>query len=55
LTESETNFNQWHGEIQSSVGDLGQVLMDVIPALEELIGEQPDVVFYGPRLLPSLV
>jgi PAS domain S-box-containing protein len=43
LTEPETSFNQWQGEIQSSVGDLGQVLIDFIPALEELIGTQPHI------------
>ena len=43
LTEPEENFNVWQGEIQASVGDQGQVLIDVIPALEELIGSQPDV------------
>ena len=43
LAEPEKNFNKWQAEIQSAVGDLGQVLTDVIPALEDLIGAQPDV------------
>ena len=43
LAEPEKNFNQWQEKIQSAVGDLGRVLTDVIPALEELIGAQPEV------------
>ncbi|MCP4167280.1 MAG: serine/threonine-protein kinase PknK [Chloroflexi bacterium] len=43
LTEPDTNFDLWQREIQASVGDLGQVLIDVVPTLEELIGTQPDI------------
>ena len=43
LAEPEKNFKKWQAKIQSAVGDLGQVLTDVIPALEDLIGAQPDV------------
>ena len=43
LAEPEKNFQKWQAEIQSAVGDLGQVLTDVMPALEDLIGAQPDV------------
>jgi PAS domain S-box-containing protein len=43
LTEPEKNFNKWRDKIQAAVGDLGKVLTGVIPAMEELIGSQPDV------------
>jgi predicted ATPase/tRNA A-37 threonylcarbamoyl transferase component Bud32 len=43
LVESESAFIRWQEEVQSFVGDLGQVLIEVMPALEELIGPQPDV------------
>ena len=43
LTEYESAFTQWQDEIQAALGDLGQVLIDVIPALEKLVGTQPDV------------
>jgi len=42
LAEPEKNFQKWQAEIQSAVGDLGQVLTDVMPALEDLIGAQPE-------------
>ena len=47
LAEPEKNFNEWPEKIQSAVGDLSQVLTAVIPALEELIGAQPDVLQLG--------
>ena len=43
LTEPERNFTKWRDKIQAAVGDLGKVLTEVIPALGELIGTQPDV------------
>ena len=43
LAEPEKNFQKWQAKIQSAVGDLGQVLTDVMPALEDLIGAQPNV------------
>ncbi|MHC4354144.1 MAG: ATP-binding protein, partial [Planctomycetota bacterium] len=46
LAEPEASYREWQDRIRSAVGDLGKVLTDMIPALEELIGAQPDV----PRL-----
>ncbi|MCK5086149.1 MAG: AAA family ATPase, partial [Melioribacteraceae bacterium] len=43
LAEPEENFIKWRDNIQSAVGDLGKVLTEVIPAMEELLGEQPDI------------
>ncbi|MEE8576594.1 MAG: AAA family ATPase, partial [candidate division Zixibacteria bacterium] len=43
LAEQESVFTLRQDEVQSAVGNLGQVLTDVIPALEGIIGAQPDV------------
>jgi hypothetical protein len=43
LTESETQLAQWKGRILKAVGSKGQILIDVIPSLEQIIGPQPPV------------
>ncbi|NEO39725.1 MAG: AAA family ATPase [Moorea sp. SIOASIH] len=43
LTASETTLNQWRQKILAAVGNNGQVLIDVIPDLERIIGKQPTV------------
>ncbi len=43
LAEPEDSFNKWREKIQSAVGKLGKVLIQVIPVMEELMGTQPDV------------
>jgi len=43
LAEPEKNFNEWQETIQSAVGALGKVLTEVMPALEKIIGAQPNV------------
>ncbi|MBD2616189.1 AAA family ATPase [Nostoc punctiforme FACHB-252] len=43
LTESETILKQWQAKILNAVGNNGQVLIDVIPNLKFVIGEQPPV------------
>ncbi|MGG6295570.1 ATP-binding protein [Leptolyngbya sp. AN02str] len=40
LSESDTQLNQWKQRILSAVGENGQVLIDVIPELEQIIGKQ---------------
>ncbi|MBD1828612.1 AAA family ATPase [Microcoleus vaginatus GB1-A2] len=49
LTESVTEVQQWQAQILSALGDNAQVIIDVIPELELLIGKQPAV----PELEPS--
>ncbi|MBD0263184.1 MAG: AAA family ATPase, partial [Tolypothrix sp. Co-bin9] len=44
LTETEAVLNQWREKILAAVGNNGQVLIDVIPNLERVIGTQPPVV-----------
>ena len=41
LSESEEQLQTWKTNILAAVGDNGQVLMDVIPELENIIGKQP--------------
>jgi predicted ATPase/tRNA A-37 threonylcarbamoyl transferase component Bud32 len=41
LSESDTQLVQWKEKILSALGDNGQVLIDVIPELEQIIGKQP--------------
>ncbi|WP_373525603.1 AAA family ATPase [Nostoc sp.] len=43
LTESESVLTQWQEKILAAVGNNGQVLIDVIPNLKLVIGEQPPV------------
>jgi predicted ATPase/signal transduction histidine kinase len=41
LSEADEQLMQWQTEILSAVGENGQVLLDVIPELEQIIGQQP--------------
>jgi PAS domain S-box-containing protein len=43
LSESDSQLAQWQTEILASLGENGQVLIDVIPELEHIIGKQPSV------------
>ncbi|MGB8700813.1 MAG: AAA family ATPase [Thermosynechococcaceae cyanobacterium] len=41
LTESDQNIKDWETKILEALGDNGQVLIEVLPELELLIGKQP--------------
>ncbi len=41
LSESDTQLQQWKSQILDAVGATGQVIIDVIPELERIIGQQP--------------
>ena len=41
LTETDAQLQQWKEKILSAVGENGQVMVDVIPELESIIGKQP--------------
>ncbi|TAG91503.1 MAG: GAF domain-containing protein [Oscillatoriales cyanobacterium] len=43
LTESSTRVQKWRVEILEALGENSQVIIDVIPELERLIGKQPEV------------
>ncbi|BAY92905.1 ATPase, histidine kinase-, DNA gyrase B-, and HSP90-like domain protein [Tolypothrix sp. PCC 7601] len=44
LSESDHQINNWKSRILAVVGENGQVLIDVIPELESIIGAQPPVI-----------
>jgi energy-coupling factor transporter ATP-binding protein EcfA2 len=41
LTEGETQLAQWKEKILTALGSNGQVIIDVIPKMERIIGQQP--------------
>ncbi|MHC5675572.1 ATP-binding sensor histidine kinase [Nostoc sp.] len=41
LTESDVQIQQWRNRILEAVGENGQVIIEVIPELSRIIGEQP--------------
>jgi serine/threonine protein kinase len=43
LSESDTQLEQWQKKILAAVGENGQVLIEVIPELEQMIGKQPAI------------
>ena len=43
LTESEAQLNQWRAKLLAAFGSNGQVIIDVIPEVELIIGKQPPV------------
>ncbi len=43
LSESDTQLQQWKNQILEAVGENGQVIIEVIPELEKIIGKQPAV------------
>lgn len=44
MSESETAVAQWKGEILTALGNSAQVIIDLIPELESIIGPQPPVI-----------
>ena len=48
LMESESQLAQWREELLTALGPNGQVIIDVIPELERIIGKQPTVPILGP-------
>ncbi|OKH37344.1 serine/threonine protein kinase [[Phormidium ambiguum] IAM M-71] len=44
LTESDGQIQQWKTKILEAVGENGQVIIEVIPELSRIIGEQPPAV-----------
>ncbi|BAY29257.1 multi-sensor signal transduction histidine kinase [Nostoc carneum NIES-2107] len=44
LTERDSQIEKWKNKILEAVGDNGQVIIDVIPELEEIIGKQPPAI-----------
>ncbi|MEG4300894.1 serine/threonine-protein kinase PknK, partial [Microcoleus sp. Pol11C1] len=44
LTESDAQIQQWKNQILEAVGENGQVIIEVIPELEIIIGQQPPAI-----------
>ncbi len=47
LTEGEAEIQTWKQKLLSALGDNGQVIIDVIPEVELIIGKQPPVAELG--------
>ncbi|MHC5675573.1 ATP-binding sensor histidine kinase [Nostoc sp.] len=43
LTESDAQIQQWKSQILAAIGENGQVIIQVIPELSRIIGQQPPV------------
>ncbi len=43
LSEKDTQLKQWQSQILAAVGENGQLLIEVIPELEQMIGKQPAI------------
>ncbi|MGP1386202.1 MAG: AAA family ATPase [Thainema sp.] len=48
LTEPPQRIGQWRLQLEAALGVNGQVIIDVIPEVERIIGEQPAVPSLGP-------
>jgi predicted ATPase/signal transduction histidine kinase len=48
LTESDAQVTQWQNKIIAAVGNDGAVITDVVPELEFIIGQQPEVAHLPP-------
>ncbi|MEH1784681.1 MAG: AAA family ATPase [Nostoc sp.] len=47
LTESEAQIQKWKDKLLTALGENGQVIIDVIPEVELIIGQQPPVTQLG--------
>jgi len=43
LVETDTQILQWKDKILAALGEQAQVIIDVIPTLEQIIGKQPEI------------
>ncbi|MGG6263691.1 trifunctional serine/threonine-protein kinase/ATP-binding protein/sensor histidine kinase [Leptolyngbya sp. AN03gr2] len=48
LTESEAQLRDWREKLAIALGSNGQVIIDVIPELEQIIGKQPEIAALNP-------
>ncbi len=48
LTESEAQLTYWKDKLLTALGPNGQVIIDVIPEIELIIGKQPTIPILGP-------
>lgn len=48
LMEDDVSLQQWRGRLEAALGANGQVMTDIMPLLERLIGPQPEVMDLPP-------
>jgi predicted ATPase len=48
LTESQKSLSDWAQRLRGALGEEARVLLDPLPELRHVIGEQPDVIELGP-------
>jgi len=48
LCENEESLAAWHSKIKTELGDLAQLMVDMIPALEHTVGKCPPVIALNP-------
>ncbi len=48
LTETSEQLHEWQEKLQAALGENAQVIIDVIPELEQIIGPQPTAPDLGP-------
>ncbi|MGK7954185.1 MAG: AAA family ATPase [Crocosphaera sp.] len=49
LTESNQNIGKWRNKLLTALGVNGQIIIDVIPEIEQIIGSQPQVIPLEPK------
>ncbi|GGA29746.1 AAA family ATPase [Okeania sp. KiyG1] len=49
LSESEAKLHEWRNKLLAAFGTNGQILIDVIPELELIVGTQPKIQELGPN------
>ena len=49
LTEGDERITAWKNNILEALGPNGRIITDVIPNVEHIIGEQPEVPQLGPE------
>ncbi|MBN2007031.1 MAG: AAA family ATPase [Anaerolineae bacterium] len=49
LTESDEQMTVWQQRLRDAIGEMGQVLLDIVPRLERIIGQQPPAPKLGPQ------
>ncbi len=49
LTESDEKISQWRKNLLTALGVNGQVIIDVIPEIEKIIGSQPSIIKLEPK------
>ncbi|MDJ0557386.1 MAG: AAA family ATPase, partial [Microcoleaceae cyanobacterium MO_207.B10] len=49
LSESEAKLNEWRNKLLAAFGTNGQIIIDVIPELELIVGVQPTMQELGPN------